>query len=109
MRTVNGGGLVLTSVAVEAAEPLVQVLLVLQAGPVSSQQGLVPVLVAAGPLSGRRVCRVTHEQRRRHRHQHLNLQGTKETKALHYCVVSTARTGRTVYRAAHSHPLGRGQ
>ena len=80
---------VLTSLAVEAAEPLMEVLLVLHARPVSSQ-GLVFVFIA-GPLSSWRFCCVTkqpEEERRGHKHLDHTKQREKKglktkTKALH--------------------------
>lgn len=67
----------LTGFAVEAAEPLVGVLLVLQAQPELSEGQIFATAVAAGPLSCRRLGRAARQHQERCGHQDLQRQEEK--------------------------------
>ncbi|TNN39117.1 hypothetical protein EYF80_050712 [Liparis tanakae] len=68
-------GSLLTGLAVEAAEPQVEVLLVLHARPVPPQRDV--LVLVSGPLRRRGFGRVAHQpdEERRHQHQHLHRRG----------------------------------
>lgn len=70
---------ILTSLAVEAAEPLMVVLLILDTGPVQSEQGDV-FGVLARPLRRRQVGCVTNGPEEERCHKHLQHQGQGDNK-----------------------------
>lgn len=77
---------ILTSLAVEAAEPLMVVLLILDAGPMESEKGDVLVILARPLRRGRFGC-VTNgpEEERCHKHLHRQGQGDKKNNmSLHF-------------------------
>lgn len=82
----------LTSLAVEAAEPLVQVLLVLHACPVASKRQV--FVVVAGPLGRRRFGCPTSRPREKHRQQqqHLGRQRQGEEMRRELCINSLYRS-----------------
>lgn len=96
----------LTSLAIQAAEPLVEVLLILHTCFVLSD-GEVFVFIA-GPLRSWKFCCMTHQPDEECCHQYLNHQGRggksrTEKKVLHYFCISTAN------RLTHSNSLDEGQ